>query len=178
MLRFGKREIHTVFLRFPNLALTKNLSPKAFCRIVRCCRNFERFLRILHVSFTDCSPTKAGKKVSYSHREAGERENLQTADSDSVFFINAFTKSPLFHKKYADATRPHIFFAYIDRPAPQTPLWLGAGYGMHPRPLAARGALRGAVLRLTCSETQGPRPGSSPTFHIAAFTKANTSRSR
>ena len=33
MLRFEKREIHKVFLRFPNLALTKNLSPNLLAEL-------------------------------------------------------------------------------------------------------------------------------------------------
>ena len=81
-----------------------------YARRFRLFFRFERFLIILHGSFTVCSPTKASKKVSYSHREAGERELPQTGNSDSCFFINAFTKSPLFHKKHADAfRRPHVF---------------------------------------------------------------------
>ena len=32
-LRFEKREIHKVFLRFPNLALAKNLSPNLLAEL-------------------------------------------------------------------------------------------------------------------------------------------------
>ena len=34
-LRFEKLEIHKVFLRFPNLALTKNLSPSTLVDLIR-----------------------------------------------------------------------------------------------------------------------------------------------
>ena len=50
ILRFEKLEIHTVFLRFSNLGLTKNLSPNLLAELCRLA--LTRFLTLFVLAFS------------------------------------------------------------------------------------------------------------------------------